>query len=84
MKNLIAISEKMRSSKNTVVSIMQKPVLVEVLTAEKIIQNCLDCYDLNKVQANNMTRDLALNILKDLQSKRLCQIAFLLTFCRFV
>jgi len=44
-----------------------KPVLAEVLTAEKIIQNCLDCYDLNKVQANNMTRDLALNILKDLQ-----------------
>lgn len=44
-----------------------KPVLAEVLTAEKIIQNCLDCYDLNKIQANNMTRDLALNILKDLQ-----------------
>lgn len=44
-----------------------KPVLAEVLTAEKIIQNCLDCYDLNKVQANNMTKDLALNILKDLQ-----------------
>jgi hypothetical protein len=44
-----------------------KPVLAEVLTAQKIIQNCLDCYDLNKVQANNMTKDLALNILKDLQ-----------------
>jgi ribosomal protein S8 len=37
------------------------------ITAEKIIQNCLDCYDLNSVQDKKLQKELSLNILKDLQ-----------------
>ncbi len=39
----------------------------EQLTAQKIIQNCLDCYDLSRVQDKKLQKELSLNILKDLQ-----------------